>query len=334
MLESENYTVGWICALPLEMAAALALLDEDHGKPTVLPDSDHNQYRFGSIGAHGVIIACLPSGVYGTTSAATVAAHMLSTFPSIRIGLMVGIGGGVPSGDFDIRLGDVVISKPGGTLGGVVQYGMGKTVPGEFKRTGSLNKPPQELLTELSNLEADHMNRGNKIVEFLNNMSPQSKRAFPSPEPGNDQLFEADYTHPQSNETCESCDPTRLKQRSRRISDKPQVYFGVIASANQVMKDGIERDRLAKELGIICFEMEAAGLMDTFPCLVIRGICDYADSHKSKEWQKYAAVTAAACAKEILYSLPKRGAVEMRFVREEQMCCTIGKTREADLLLC
>jgi hypothetical protein len=46
--------------------------------------------------------------------------------------------------------------------------------------------------------------------------------------------------------------------------------------------------------------MEAAGLMISFPCLVIRGICDYADSHKNKTWQPYAAGTAAAYAKEML----------------------------------
>lgn len=54
----------------------------------------------------------------------------------------------------------------------------------------------------------------------------------------------------------------------------------------------------------MCFEMEAAGLMNNFPCLVIRGICDYADSHKNKKWQIYAAATAAACAKEILSVIP------------------------------
>jgi nucleoside phosphorylase len=70
------------------------------------------------------------------------------------------------------------------------------------------------------------------------------------------------------------------------------------------MKHGVTRDQFARELGILCFEMEAAGLMDNFPCLVIRGICDYADSHKSKEWQEYAAATAAAYAKEILSVIP------------------------------
>ena len=62
----------------------------------------------------------------------------------------------------------------------------------------------------------------------------------------------------------------------------------------------MSRDRLAKEHGMLCFEMEAAGLMNQLPCLVIRGICDYSDSHKNKLWQGYAALTAAAYAKRLL----------------------------------
>src|SRR4029077_2772953 len=106
-------TVGWICALPFEMAAAQAILDEDRGKPQVQSITDRNSYHLGRIKEHDVVIACLPAGVSGTTSAAAVAVQMLSSFPSIRIGLMVGIGGGVPNieDELDIRLGDVVISK-------------------------------------------------------------------------------------------------------------------------------------------------------------------------------------------------------------------------------
>ncbi|OSS48405.1 hypothetical protein B5807_07871 [Epicoccum nigrum] len=79
------------------------------------------------------------------------------------------------------------------------------------------------------------------------------------------------------------------------------VHYGTIASGNQVMKDAFERDRANAQLGgVLCFEMEAAGLMNTFPCLVIRGICDYSDSHKNDKWQPYAAGIAAAYAKEVL----------------------------------
>jgi hypothetical protein len=53
-------------------------------------------------------------------------------------------------------------------------------------------------------------------------------------------------------------------------------------------------------MDVLCFEMEAAGLMNHFPSLIIRGICDYSDSHKNKEWQGYAAMAAAGFAKDLL----------------------------------
>lgn len=106
----DDYTVGWICALPLEMTAATAMLDDVHPGLSVHPN-DNNTYTLGRIGTHNIVVACLPSGVYGMTSAATVAAQMRFSFRSIRFGLMVGIGGGVPSKKADIRLGDIVVSN-------------------------------------------------------------------------------------------------------------------------------------------------------------------------------------------------------------------------------
>lgn len=103
-LSHADYSVGWICALPLEMTAATAMFDEIHPR-LPLPASDENTYVLGNICGHNVVMACLPSGVYGTTTAAIVASQMLTTYPNIRFGLMVGIGGGVPSKDNDIRLG-------------------------------------------------------------------------------------------------------------------------------------------------------------------------------------------------------------------------------------
>lgn len=82
------------------------------------------------------------------------------------------------------------------------------------------------------------------------------------------------------------------------------VHYGLIASSNQVVKDSQLRDQLGRELDVYCVEMEAAGLMNNYPCLVIRGICNYADSHKNKEWKGYAATVAAAYAKELLSVTP------------------------------
>lgn len=119
--------------------------------------------------------------------------------------------------------------------------------------------------------------------------------------PGRDQdlLFRLDYHHA-SGEDCLACDPMQVEKRLDRESDNPVVHYGLIASGNAVLRSAQRRNELRDEWGILCFEMEAAGLMDDFPCVVIRGICDYSDDHKHKLWQPYSAVVAAAYAKDIL----------------------------------
>jgi nucleoside phosphorylase len=145
-LTPNDYTIAWICALPIEAAAARAMLDKTHALPPL--SSAPNAYELGELNGHYIVIVYLPAGVYGTVSAATVVSRMRSTFPRLRFGLMVGIGGGVPGKKNDIRLGDVVVSKPGPNHSGVMQYDYGKAVQGgKFEPTGTLNKPPQTLLT-------------------------------------------------------------------------------------------------------------------------------------------------------------------------------------------
>lgn len=81
-----------------------------------------------------MVIGCLPAGRYGTSSAACVAPDMMRTFSGLRFALMVGIGGALPTANRDIRLGDVVVSMPHGTFGGVIQYDLGKSLSnGRFK---------------------------------------------------------------------------------------------------------------------------------------------------------------------------------------------------------
>lgn len=303
-LAKSDYTVGWVCALPHEMAAAKCMLEEDHADVEEQDISDHNNYLLGRIHHHNIVIASLPAGVYGTTPAATVAKDMLRTFPSVRFGLMVGVGGAAPSSIHDIRLGDVVVSEPRGASGGVIQFDRGKTnQEGEFERTGSLNSPPMILLTALGRLKAEHEYSDNKISLYLNEVYEKystMKKKYAFPGESHDQLYQANYKHSGTNATCEMCDPRAQVQRESRTDTNPQIHYGIIGSSSQVIKDGMTRDRLCEELDVLCFEMEAAGLMLDFPCLVIRGICDYSDSHKNKNWQRYAAVTAAGFAKELL----------------------------------
>ncbi|GFF31666.1 hypothetical protein IFM46972_03300 [Aspergillus udagawae] len=299
-----NYTVAWICALPLETAAAKVMLDEVHAS-LPQPETDHNIYTLGTVSSHNVVIACLPLGVYGTISASNVVSHMVSTYPNIRFGLMVGIGGGVPSKGADIRLGDVVVSKPTATSGGVIQYDYGKTLSGgHFQRTGSLNKPPPILLKAVAQLESDYMTGKNLVNKIIGDalQKEEIRRKFSRPEC--DWLFQSTYDHWGKEANCSACDQKQLIDRPPRTAAEPYIHYGLIASGDQVIKDARTRDFIVRNEDIFCFEMEAAGLMDELPSLAIRGICDYCDSHKNKQWQEYAALAAAAYAKALLSQVP------------------------------
>lgn len=294
-----QYTVGWLAALPHERAAAVTVLDERHDKPQDFKKnpSDQNSYDWGKISEHHVVIASLPTGEYGTVSAADTASGMRASLPHIRIGLLVGIGAGLPGerlapdGSFtlkrEILLGDVVVSNPDGTNGGVVQYDLykAKTEGGApvRERKGFLNSPPRALRSALGALRAEHEMEYSRIPEFLEAFEQNSKMKVPYGFPGS----RKDHLRiPESRET-------------------PEIHYGTIASGNVLIKNTQERDAIIEWLREenvhpLCYEMEAAGLMNSFPCVVIRGICDYANEHKNDEWQRYAAATAAAFAKELL----------------------------------
>jgi hypothetical protein len=202
-----------------------------------------------------------------------------------------------------------VVSQPTGAFGGVVQYDFGKTIQeGKFTRTGALNKPPGVLLTALASLQSKHIIHGHELSTYISEMTkryPRMETQIACPGPQHDSLYDGQYNHPNEDTTCSQCDVSRLVIREPRSSKEPVIHYGLIASGDQVMRHGYTRDKLGREMNLLCFEMEAAGLMDSFPCVVIRGICDYADSHKNKRWQQYAAVTAAAYATELLHTIPE-----------------------------
>lgn len=304
----EDYTIGWICALQEEFEAACRMLDEEFEGPETSHINDNNTYVFGRIGErtreHNVVIGCLPDGRCGIGPAAVVSQDMVRSFPSLKFALMVGIGGGAPTPDTDIRLGDVVVSVPQDNLGGVIQYDYGKRLPnGRFQQTGQLNSPPPVLLGAIPEMKRRHNDpkKPDRILEHLRLMDdmPEYKR------PAEDRLYRADYQH-SGGITCENCAANGLEVRLPRETKRAiTVQYGIIASANSVMKNAEERDIYARdpELKVLCFEMEAAGLMNHFPTLVIRGISDYSDSHKNNEWHRFAALAAAAYAREILHVL-------------------------------
>lgn len=276
---------------------------------------------------------------------------MLDTFPSIKFGLMVDIGGGIPP---EVRLGDVVFSTATGQYPGIVQWDFGKAEKGgQFDRKGALNNPPSVLLTALTKLETTREMKRSQIPRYLDELATKwpdlvpkyiksdslkdpllSSTGLPDDRVGLPALlfmiwaailsifefFLAWHVFAPQHPVAENRAVGGGEQEAPRDI---QVHYGLIASGNQVVKDAVFRDNINRQLGgnVLCLEMEAAGLANDSPCLVIRGICDYADSGKNKEWQEHAAAVAAAFAKELLSVVP---------VQEvEQMCNAKSKLQPA-----
>lgn len=304
-----GFGIAIICALTHEADAVQALFDAhwDDGKhPYDKASGDPNTYTTGAIGRHNVVLAHMPST--GKANAATVAAHCRASFPNVRLALVVGVCGGVPfgPGGREIMLGDVLISE------GVIQFDIGRWTPDGFARYDSLlrslGRPSLEISAFLAMLKLHRKQKmlRDKITHHLGVIQrrPQLKAHYPSAV--NDVLFEAAYRHVEAEKSCAEagCDGQPvIRKRLEGIAGgvpQPEVHFGLIASGDAMMEDGEERDLVASRESVLGFEMVSAGVWDSIPCVVIKGVSDYADSHKSEAWQPYAAATSAACMKAFL----------------------------------
>ena len=315
---NQDYTVGWLCALPSELTAARRMLDKRHKRPVNVNEHDENTYDFGEIAGHKVVITCMPPQATGNLSAQKLVQPLKCSFPKLKIHLFVGIGGGIPRSpprrnpNEDIHLGDVVVSwaeQPG--VPAVVQYDhVRQHADGTVEQLSTLDKPSRRLLSALSPIISDRMEGQTKFHEHLQQLAKLEDFQHPGIE--NDILFEADCDHvkieadlvERGEHYCCRCDRSKIVRRPQRERTDPQFHFGTILSGGKVMQDPRRRDELSKlHHNAMCIEMEAAGVIEDTHCLVIRGIADYADSHKYWSWQNYAAATAAAFAREMLHKI-------------------------------
>jgi nucleoside phosphorylase len=307
---TKKYTVGWICATAYDLAAALLFLDT---KPEEQPYQflgDGNTYIVGEMGKHNVVITAFPLGEYIPSTATNVASRMQASFPNVKIVLMVGIGGGAPARKHDIRLGDIVVGSPKGVHNGVLQCYFDQTTQSHsIQATKPTGNKSSLLLTAVSSLGTEYEMKGHQIEEKINGIlekNPGMQEGYKRPDPSSDRLYRTKITCRSNNgascaEVC-SDNPSGLVFRSERTKyeDNPVVHHGLIASVYQPIDDASVRNKLAADKNVLCFQMGDADLGNQFPCLYICGICGYSDSHKNEEWQGYAAMTAAAYAKDLL----------------------------------
>ncbi|KAL4975282.1 hypothetical protein BDW66DRAFT_167301 [Aspergillus desertorum] len=284
----DEFAIAIICALTLEAEAVEDLFDATYDRLDECyrkAPGDDDAYVNGRIGNHNVVVCYMPG--MGKGSAASVASSLKISYKRIEVALIVGICGG-----------DVIISDS------VVQYDFGRQYPGGFEKKLGVG---------------DTLGRPNRAIPLQKSLSDWH---YPTID---DILFEALYQHKHygltlpacpcldsmSEDICKTavespctslgCDMDRVRRRRPSTEqNSPRVHIGTVASADTVMKSGKHRDRLVQSEGVVGFEMEGAGVWDNISCIIIRGVCDYADSHKNKSWQAYAAATGAAAAKYFL----------------------------------
>ncbi|KAM0259057.1 hypothetical protein ACHAQJ_003558 [Trichoderma viride] len=336
----EDFQIALICALRVEFDAVEALFDDyyendfSYGKAR----DDPNSYTTGRIGSHDVVLAFMPG--MGKLNSANVAAGFRVSFPEIRLAIVVGVCGGVPNGADDkkeVLLGDVIISTALVQFDFGRRYD-NKTVRRDTPQD-NLGRPNPEIrsfLKKLSGLRGRKTLREMTSFYLEELWGKDGFEEYSYPGADNDKLYRPEYPHKHYNpDSCSICqDPngdvcdaalesscenlgcqdsmtisrvridklkgiTLTKEKLCELQ-KPLIHFGMIVSGDLVMKSGYHRDEIASREKAIAFEMEGAGVWDNFPTVVIKGVCDYADSHKNKTWQRYAAATAAACMKAFL----------------------------------
>ncbi|GES60074.1 putative kinesin light chain [Aspergillus terreus] len=322
----KDFTIAIICALLFEAEAVEALFDQTYdrlGRYYSKHPHDRNAYINGRIGNHNVVLCYMPE--IGKASAASVASSLQISYPGVQLALVVGICAGAPKppNRQEIYRGDVIIGDS------VVEYDFGKQYPGGFQRklglTGMIGRPNREIRALLVALKAENTYSvfQNRVQQYLDAIQ-QTGDKWHRPQVV-DSLFRASYHHkhhaqpircscPEDDvhgDICDdaleaTCDDLGCDQRQvircREFGEavKVSTHIGTVASADTVMKSAQHRDDIAKKEKVIGFETEGAGVWDNISCMVIRGVYDYADSHKSKSWQAYAAATGASAAKAFL----------------------------------
>ena len=303
-LDPELYTVAWLAPLEIEAQAALRMLDNRHRGRFPMGRGDDYVFQAGDVCGHNVIIATLPAGQeYGTGSAAALASQVKRFFPNLWFGLLVGVAAGLPNlsrnPPRDIRLGDILVALPEGENAGLVAYDLGKETGKDgfqLLRFGHVLANTETVVrSAIGSIKLRAPNDAQPILPYYERVKDKehANGTFIDPGQERDTLYHVD----------EDGVEQQVKREPRPLAKRTRVWYGPIGSGEKLIKNARKRNELRDKHNVIGLEMEAAGTMNRIPVGVIRGVCDYGDEHKNKEWQPYAAAMAAAYAKVVLHEI-------------------------------
>ena len=300
---------------------------------------DPNAYTLGMICQHNVVLAYMPGMGKAASASVTPSFRHSFPNIQLGLVVGVCGGAPYTSGGDEVLLGDVIIST-GLVQYDFGRHFSNKFVRRDtlVDNLGRPNPEIRGFLAKLQGL-LGRRTLQRRLAAYLSEMSKlEGLESCGYPGWDHDQLFPADYRHKHQSPSCQTClrctnpnddicpealeslctalgcQSSQAIQRERikkaRNSDagpeqtasvvQPAIHFGLVASGDWVLKSGVHRDLITAKEHVIAFEMEGSGVWDNFPTVVIKGVCDYADSHKSKQWQPYAAAVAAACTKAFL----------------------------------
>ncbi|KAM0721994.1 hypothetical protein Q7P37_002920 [Cladosporium fusiforme] len=315
----DDYTIAWICPLRFELLAALAMLDERSSEFPSQAEGDDNIYFLGSINGHKIVVASSPvPSQRAVRSAFPVFSSLRKTFPALKAVALIGIGGGAPTTTVEgpLRLGHVVVSKESLGKSGVYRHDHQQGRDGAIVRVGTLREPPRIFAQAIERFAvARFLAEADPLAVNIERVTTKPKlQDYRHPGAEYDRLYKPDYPHAADGVSCQYCCNKDELARALPVLDgeddakgDPEVvvHEGVIAVGDWDIEalDGEVRDRLAGENNILCFESEAVSMATDIPTLIIRGIVDYADSHRNQKWHKYGAAAAAAYARQLFFSL-------------------------------
>ncbi|KAM6485914.1 nucleoside phosphorylase domain-containing protein [Trichoderma sp. SZMC 28011] len=349
----EDFGVAIMCALNIEFQTVCLIIEEfwdENGDALGKVAGDVNNYRTGRIGKHNVVLLLLPG--MGKVNAAHAATNLYLSFTRLRLVLLVGGCAAVPrTNNAEILLGDVIIST--GVIQYDFGRQYPSEFMRKSTGVDNLGKPNKEIKNMLTALQVPEAKNGllKRTADLLINIQTTSgKKGYGSkyqyPGVREDKLYEASYRHKHRIASCATCNETKdsvcdsalqatcedlgcesfhlvnrikienklqLCQKGDFSHQNPDIFFGAIGSGDKVMKSGEDRDALAERENVIALEMEAAGVWDEVPTLVIKGVFDYGDSHKNKQWQPFASATAACVARAVIerFAWTDRGGLQI-----------------------
>ncbi|XP_012940399.1 uncharacterized protein LOC101864404 isoform X2 [Aplysia californica] len=308
-------TIAIITAQYCEKMAVDAMMESKTTYVRYKTEGESNVYTTGLIGEHKVVTTKLPAiGHYRAAqiSSGNTTTRLLGTFQNIEHVFLVGCSGSVPHfTDYykHGRLGDVVISTCDDR--GYIYYYCDKIMQdkeGQIQYQLKTFSPRDLELQRLAEKLRDTLHHEpnyapwEQYIEEGQELLQSQEQDYTRPVRAKDRLYMGigegqviEVQHPEAPD-------------GEAIRESPTMRFGVFGAGRPV-KSEMSRHDFASRYGITSFDTEFDQVLESIvgnrkdSFMFVRGLADYVDGSKNKEWQPYAALSAAAVVKFIIMSL-------------------------------